>query len=146
LAALAIEQHNLVTDLAFKAGHDALTGLYNREYCERALSDALQRARWQGTRPALLYFNLDRFRMVNDVLGHATGDRLLAAIAARFEANIRTGDLLARLSGDEFAVLIDDAAAIEDAGALGERMARLFDQAYSVDGHELFIRVSVGVA
>jgi diguanylate cyclase (GGDEF)-like protein len=145
LAALAIEQHHLIADLVFKAEHDALTGFFNREYYERALSETLQRARWKGQRPALIYLNLDRFRMVNDVLGHATGDRLVAAIAARLESAVRHADLLARISGDEFVVLIEDVTAIEDAGALGERMARLFDEAYSVDGHELYIRASIGV-
>src|ERR1022692_1465421 len=146
LATLALEQRNLVEELAFKAEHDSLTGLYNRAYYERMLSSTLQEGRRTGRRAALLYINLDRFRLVNDVLGHATGDRLLDRIGRRFRSGLRAEDALARVGGDEFAVLVADAPAIEDAGAVAGHLLRSLAEPFSVDGHELFIGASIGIA
>ncbi len=146
LATLALEQHNLVEELAFQAEHDPLTGLYNRLHYERALGWMLQEGRRKGRRPALLYINLDRFRMVNDVLGHATGDRLLRQIGRRFESALRAGDLLARVGGDEFAILIADAQEMEDAGAVGGRLLSSLKEPFSTDGHQLFIGAGIGIS
>ena len=145
LATLALEQRNLVEELAFKAEHDSLTGLYNRAYYERMLSSTLQEGRRTGRRAALLYINLDRFRLVNDVLGHATGDRLLDRIGRRFRSGLRAEDALARVGGDEFAVLVANAPAIEDAGAVAGHLLRSLAEPFSVDGHELFIGASIGI-
>jgi len=146
LATLALEQRHLVEELAFKAEHDSLTGLYNRDYYERVLGWTLHEGRRTGRRAALLYIDLDRFRLVNDVLGHATGDRLLHRIGRRFRSGLRTGDVFARLGGDEFAVLVADAPAVEDAGAVAGHLLRSLTEPFSVDGHELFMDASVGIA
>jgi len=146
LATLALEQRNLVQELAFKAEHDSLTGLYNRAYYERVLGRALQDWRRTGRRPALLDIDVDRFRLVNDVLGHAMGDRLLDRIGRRFQSGLRAEDVLARVGGDEFAVLVAEAPAIEDAGAVAGRLLRSLAEPFSVDGHELFVGASIGIA
>jgi diguanylate cyclase (GGDEF)-like protein len=145
LATLALDQRNLVDERAFKAEHDSLTGLYNRVHCERALGLMLDEATRKHCRPAMIYINLDRFRMVNDVLGHAIGDQLLQRIAQRLQSGIRGADLLVRLGGDEFAVLVADARAIEDSGAIGRRLLQCFKQPFWVSGHELFMRASIGI-
>ncbi len=146
LGALALEQHNLVEELAFRAGHDMLTGLHNRAHFDRVLNWTLQEGRRMDRRPALLQINLDRFRLVNDVLGHATGDRLLYEVGQRLQASTRTGDVIARLDGDEFAILLADVPAIEDAGATAGRLFRSLAPPFSVDGHELFVGASIGIA
>jgi len=145
LATLALEQRNLVEELAFKAEHDSLTGLYNRAYYERLLGWTIQEYRRTGRRSAMLHINLDRFRLVNDVLGHALGDRLLNRIGRRFQSALNNQDVLARLGGDDFAVLVADAPAIEDAGAVAGRLLRSLADPFSVDGHEPFIGASIGI-
>lgn len=146
LATLALEQRNLIEELAFKAEHDRLTGLYNRVYYERVSNWTLQEGRRTGRRAALLYINLDRFRLVNDVLGRAIGDQLLHRIGRRFQSALRAEQVLARAGGDEFAVLLRDAPAIEDAGAVAGHLLRSLASPFSVEGHELFIGASIGVA
>ena len=95
-------------DLAASAGRDGLTGLANRAGFEAALAERVARAKAEPF--ALLYFDLDGFKAVNDTHGHETGDRLLCEVAARARAALREGDLCARLGGDEFAAIVPDGA------------------------------------
>jgi len=133
--------------LLFDAFHDAMTGLPNRTLLLDRIGQALDRNRRAGARQfAAILIDLDRFKSINDALGSTTGDRLLRIIAKRLDNSRRVGDTLARLSADEFAVLLDD---IDDAGdALGaaERMAQAISRPVTLDGHDIVLTASIGIA
>ena len=136
LASLAIEQTNLIEELAFKADHDSLTGLPNRGYYDRMLRAALRETSRAKRSTALLYINLDRFRLVNDVCGLATGNRLLVEVGKRFQDHLRRGPRLARMGADEFAVLVPDIDDPRDAAAVANRLLNALSVSFSIDGHE----------
>lgn len=146
LAVLAIEQTNLIEELAFKADHDPLTGLPNRGYYDRALHSELRESGRTGSSVALLYINLDRFRLVNDVMGLATGNRLLEHVGGRLRQHLRAGSMLARMGGDEFAVLVPGITAAGDAAAIAARLLDSLSAPFSIDGHELYITASIGIS
>ncbi len=125
---------------------DGLTGLPTRIALERRLAAALTAATERGAEAALLLIDLDRFKSVNDTLGHPVGDALLRAVAGRLRGALRKGDLPARLGGDEFAVLVTGADAATLGEALATRLVDLLGRAYLVDGHMLNIGASVGLA
>jgi diguanylate cyclase (GGDEF)-like protein/PAS domain S-box-containing protein len=129
-----------------QAWHDSLTGLPNRVLLMDRLEQALKLATREGRRLALLYLDLDRFKMVNDSLGHGAGDELLKQAASRLEAQLRKGDTVARLGGDEFCVLLADAALEGDALAVGHKIVAALNEPFFVHGQELHISTSVGVA
>lgn len=133
-------------ELESRALHDYLTGLPNRALFQDRLEHALQRVGRQGRKVALLYFDLDRFKEVNDTAGHAAGDSLLCAIASRLRCFMRDGDTVARLGGDEFAILIEDVDEAGEAVAAAERLIELFEAPFRVEGRELDCGVSVGAA
>jgi diguanylate cyclase (GGDEF)-like protein/PAS domain S-box-containing protein len=113
------EQHKLAQDLRWQASHDSLTNLANRRAFEETLDHMVESARSTNNQHALLYIDLDQFKIVNDISGHAAGDQMLRDIAVLMSAKIRTGDILARLGGDEFGVLLvncpfDDAVRIAE--------------------------------
>jgi diguanylate cyclase (GGDEF)-like protein len=128
---------------AHLATHDQLTGLPNRLLVYDFIESAVRSAPG-GRSIAVVFLDIDRFRLVNDSLGHMTGDRLLRAVAARLQLVTRPGDLVSRISGDEFLVVALDVDA-EDAVALGERLRAAFDRGLDI-GHEHHITVSAGVA
>ncbi len=130
--------------LQHQANHDQLTGLSNRG----ALLAALQRARDQlGNKThALLFFDLDHFKFVNDALGHAVGDRLLTEIANRLRQRIRSGDVLARFGGDEFVLLCHDLSGVDDAVAIARRYASTFENQLQLEGRPFQVSASVGLA
>ena len=129
--------------LAHQALHDELTGLPNRTYLRVRLEHALA----QGDLPCLLYLDLDRFKVVNDGLGHAAGDRLLVEVAERLRVVVRPGDLVARLGGDEFVVLAGRVDDEEQAVALGERvLAALRGPVQVAPGIEVVVSASGGLA
>jgi diguanylate cyclase (GGDEF)-like protein len=133
-------------DERYRAQHDPLTGLANRRLFERTLVEAAAAARRGEERFALLFLDLDRFKEVNDLCGHPTGDRLLQAVAGRLRGQVRQGDLVGRLGGDEFSVIqrqVDKTAMV---AALAERLAASVTQAYEIDERVLHIGVSIGVA
>lgn len=124
------------------AFHDALTGLPNR----RRLIDALQQAVARpGARFGLMLFDLDRFKTVNDSLGHEMGDMLLQEIARRLDTTMREGDLLARMGGDEFGVIVQDVSGPEEMARRADDLAALLREPFHLDGHELFVTVSTGI-
>ncbi|SMH60563.1 sensor domain-containing protein [Azospirillum agricola] len=133
--------------LLFDAFHDPMTGLPNRTLMLDRIGQALDRNKRTGARQfATILIDLDRFKSINDALGTATGDRLLRIIAKRLDNSRRIGDTLARLSADEFAILLDD---IDDAGdALGaaERMAQAISRPVNLDGHDIVLTASIGIA
>lgn len=128
------------------AERDALTGLSNRKALRDRLIERLAAAARTGEATAVLYVDLDRFKAVNDTLGHPIGDALLRKVADRFRSALRDGDIVARLGGDEFAIIQSDAPQPAAATALATRLVDLIGRAYAVDGHVLHIGASVGVA
>gem|GEM_PF-781364 len=127
--------------------HDQLTGLPNRALFVDRLEGTIARAwRHPGYLFAVLFLDLDRFKVVNDSLGHAAGDRLLVAIAARLTSRLRAVDTVARLGGDEFAILLDDVATVEDATDLADRIQHELELPFDLDGTEVFTSASIGIA
>ena len=125
------------------AATDDLTGLPNRRQFDRRLQEALVAARAREASVALLLIDLDRFKELNDTLGHRAGDLVLAQIGPRLRAVLRSGDELARLGGDEFAVLLTDA---DDAEPVGRRIGRALEDSFTVDGIDVRIGASIGIA
>lgn len=128
------------------AHKDALTGLHNRASFQERLQEMLARAKRTGSEVAVLCLDLDRFKAVNDTLGHPVGDALLRKVAERLQGTVREGDVVARLGGDEFAVLQADSLQPQAAETLAARLIDLLARTYLVDGHMLNIGTSVGVA
>ena len=128
------------------AERDVLTGLPNRKALRDRLVERLAAATRAGQATAVLYVDLDRFKAVNDTLGHAVGDALLRKVADRFNSALRDGDIVARLGGDEFAIIQVDAPQPAGATALATRLIDLIGRAYAVEGHMLHIGASVGIA
>jgi len=133
--------------LLHDALHDPLTGLHNRIYFMDQLLRAIDRShRRSNYQAAVLYLDLDRFKIVNDSLGHAIGDSMLLSIADRLQSSLRTGDTLARLGGDEFAILLDDIEGIQDAIRVAERLQQSLELPFNLFGHEVFTTASIGIA
>lgn len=141
------ERRQAEEQLRHIAFHDALTGLPNRSLFTDHLRLAVEIARRQTSALfAVLFLDLDRFKIVNDSLGHGAGDQLLIAIARRIEGSLRAGDTVARFGGDEFAILLNNLASAEDAVRIAERMQRDFAQPFQIGGHEVFTTASIGIA
>jgi diguanylate cyclase (GGDEF)-like protein/PAS domain S-box-containing protein len=140
------EAYEAEARIAHMAHHDALTGLPNRLLFHERLDEALLRVRLDEETVAVLYLDLDRFKNVNDTLGHAAGDKVLVAAAGRLRVCVRDRDLAARLGGDEFAVLQLGLAGPHEAGALAERIVTLLSEPYDIDGQQALIGASAGIA
>ncbi|GAA2721953.1 putative bifunctional diguanylate cyclase/phosphodiesterase [Cellulomonas aerilata] len=125
---------------------DSLTGLPNRRMLRDRLDRAVSAARGDGTGVGLLLLDVDRFKDINDSLGHDRGDVLLEQVARRLEGSLREGDLVARLGGDEFAVLLPDVPSVEDARRLAERVRGVFVAPFDLGEIELHVETSIGVA
>ena len=135
------------SQLIHRALHDALTGLPNRVLFIDRLQQALRRyKRNNDLQFAVLYFDLDRFKFVNDSLGHSAGDSLLVSIARRLMSVIRPGDTVARMGGDEFAVLVSDIEDEADTAQVAERIHTLFEQEFAIAGRGMYTSASIGVA
>jgi diguanylate cyclase (GGDEF)-like protein/PAS domain S-box-containing protein len=133
-------------ELRHAARHDPLTGLANRLRLDELLQRALQRRQRPGAREAaLLFIDLDRFKLINDSLGHAMGDRVLVEAAQRLARCLRPGDHLARFGGDEFVVLLDDLACLADAEQVAQRMLDSLHQPLRLDDHTLSLSASIGI-
>lgn len=132
--------------LLHAALHDSLTGLPNRALFLDRLEHAIARHdRYPETTFAVLFLDLDRFKNVNDSLGHAVGDRLLVSIGRRLESLLRPSDRVARLGGDEFAILADDLDQVSDATRVADRLLRELAIPYDIEGHEIYASASVGI-
>lgn len=133
-------------ELIRRATHDPLTGLPNRALIRERLKTVLQRSRRTGLNLALLFIDLDGFKLINDTHGHDTGDQILKAVAERLLEQIRPGDTVARLAGDEFVVLCEQVEQPAVMTALAERLNDSLRQRYFVDGVPLFMSASIGIA
>ncbi|WP_083235265.1 EAL domain-containing protein [Acidovorax sp. RAC01] len=133
--------------IQFLAHHDVLTELPNRSLCVQRLHAALGQASVTGEKVAVLFIDLDRFKAINDTLGHHVGDGLLRSVAARLMQAVRSRDTVSRLGGDEFVVVMRDVAGPDDVRQLVERrLIPLIRQSHPVLGHELNVSCSVGIA
>ncbi|HET8979114.1 MAG TPA: diguanylate cyclase [Solirubrobacteraceae bacterium] len=142
-ATTALQNGRLVDLITHQATHDQLTGLANRRQFTAEVRTAVARARDTAESGALLYVDLDRFKPVNDELGHEAGDELLVAVAERLRGCTRAGDVVARLGGDEFAVLLA-AAEPGDVERVSERIVAGFREPFAVTGHRLRLGASIG--
>ncbi len=142
----AIERKQMLERLRHMAQYDPLTQLPNRQLFLDRLKTALARARRDQQPLSLLFIDLDRFKEVNDTLGHAMGDLLLQGVAQRLLECVRASDTVARLGGDEFVVLIEGCHLAEHAAGTAEKVRLAFDQAFDLEGNRLHIRPSIGIA
>ena len=148
------ERQRIEAQLRHDAFHDALTGLPNRALLINRIEHALQLAQRRSVRNvamepfqfAVLFLDLDRFKLVNDSLGHAAGDQLLKIVAQQLQSCLRLGDTVARLGGDEFVILLEDIHAAADAIEASHRIHEALKIPIRLDGHEIFITVSIGIA
>ncbi len=140
------ERHRSVERIDRMARFDALTSLANRAHVIAALGDALRDGHCLGRRSTLMLIDLDRFKQVNDTLGHPIGDRLLIAVAGRLRALAGPDDVCGRLGGDEFAVVVPDADDRDRVEALAETIVTSLSAPYEIEGHRLHIGASVGTA
>ena len=134
------------TRLQFLASHDSLTGMWNRSGMMNKFALEIERARSSGRQLAVLFIDLDRFKTVNDTLGHLAGDQLLVAAAGRMRAQLKPNDIAARLGGDEFTVLLEDPPSSGAAANLAERLINAMAQPFSIGGQEMFVTASIGIA
>jgi diguanylate cyclase (GGDEF)-like protein/PAS domain S-box-containing protein len=142
----ALQRIDSESRLAYLAQFDALTGLPNRALLADRFSQMIGQARRRSSALAALFIDLDGFKLVNDTLGHAGGDALLKETAVRLQASVRTGDTVARISGDEFAVVLADLARLEDAALVAQKVIDRLAEPFDVHGKEVFVTASVGIA
>jgi len=129
-----------------QAHHDALTGLPNRALFSDRLKHGIEQAKRHKTEIALFFIDLDRFKQINDSLGHQVGDRVLIAVAERLKAKIRKEDTLARLGGDEFTIIIEDMEEIQDVSHLAQKILEVLTQPIHIEDHPLYISCSIGIS
>ena len=132
--------------LAYLAQFDPLTGLPNRALLADRLSQMIGQAKRRRSPLAALFIDLDEFKAVNDTLGHAGGDALLKEVAVRLQSTVRSGDTVARISGDEFAIVLAELVRPEDAALVAQKVIERLAEAVEIQGNEVFITASVGIA
>ncbi|MEW8296048.1 MAG: EAL domain-containing protein [Candidatus Thiodiazotropha sp.] len=133
-------------DLQHLAHHDPLTNLPNRALFLLRLKQAISKARRSGLQMAVLFVDLDRFKEINDSLGHAFGDRVLNQVAERFKQSVREDDTIARLGGDEFTFIVEGLNRPQDAAQMAQQIIRSLEMPIRVDSHQLFITTSIGIS
>ncbi len=133
-------------ELAHRAFHDALTGLPNRLMLRDRLSQAITRAERNGTVLAVLFIDLDRFKVINDTLGHRIGDAVLHSVAARIAGPLRKSDTVAREGGDEFLVLLEEVGSAQNAARVATKLLQSLSQPHVIEGQSLHCSGSIGVA
>lgn len=134
------------TDLDYRTAHDPLTGLINRGQAMITAERSLHRAQRAGAMTAIMFVDLDHFKAVNDAFGHEVGDSVLLACARRMQAVVRGGDMVARIGGDEFLILLEDVAGSADAVTLAERVVAVLAESIPTPDREVHVGASVGLA
>ncbi len=137
------DSEELIKNLAY---YDPLTQLPNRSLFQERMQQAILRAKREQSIFALMYMDLDRFKSINDTLGHLTGDKLLIEVGKRIKGALREQETVARLGGDEFAIILCDIEKPESAGIVAEKLLDQFSSPIIIDHHELFVSTSVGIA
>ena len=132
--------------IQYLAHHDMLTGLPNRAYLTERLTTILALARRHGTLVAIMFIDLDNFKVVNDTLGHHVGDALLKQVAGRIKEVLREADMVSRLGGDEFLVILADLAAPEDAGKVADKLLQTISAPFALEGQQLRANASAGIS
>ncbi len=145
ILAVAMERKNAEDRLAYLAQFDTLTGLPNRHLFHDRLLQTMAQAKRSGHPMAMLFVDLDRFKLVNDTLGHGAGDKLLKEAAARLSRCVRTGDTAGRFGGDEFGAILMDLAKPGDAGLVAQKILDALAQPFNLDGQDAFISASIGI-
>jgi diguanylate cyclase (GGDEF)-like protein/PAS domain S-box-containing protein len=130
----------------YLAYHDSLTGLPNRLLFNDRVDHAIAQAKHLGSRLSILFFDLDRFKHINDSLGHPAGDRVLKQVASRMGSAVREDETLARLGGDEFAVLVENVERSRTLALLAEKLLNCFKSPFEVEEHEFFLNASIGIS
>ncbi|ABL00595.1 bifunctional diguanylate cyclase/phosphodiesterase [Pelobacter propionicus] len=139
------ERKRFEGELMHMAHHDALTGLPNRTLFFDRLRQGLYKKERSGKMLAVIYLDLDRFKIINDTLGHHTGDMLLKEVADRLRGVVRKADTISRLGGDEFTIIIDEIATPADSLLVAEKILHVFSAPFRLEKHEMFITASMGV-
>jgi diguanylate cyclase (GGDEF)-like protein/PAS domain S-box-containing protein len=132
--------------IRYLANHDALTGLPNRRLLEDRLEQAMEMGRRNNRPVAIQFIDLDRFKPINDRLGHRIGDLLLRAVAARLRGLLRAVDTVSRVGGDEFVLVLPDVQSASAAGEIAQKVLGVLAQPYMVEGHELSVTPSIGIS
>ncbi len=143
--AVAIERKKSEEQLAYLAQFDSLTGLPNRHLFQDRLAQSMAQAKRSGQPMAVLFIDLDRFKRVNDTLGHSAGDKLLKEAAERVEQCVRSGDTVGRFGGDEFGVILTDLSATGDAGLVGQKVIGALERPFNLEGTETYVSASIGI-
>src|SRR6185436_18691892 len=132
--------------LAYLAQFDPLTGLPNRTLLADRFSLMIVQARRRNVSLGVLFIDLDDFKLVNDTQGHAAGDELLRETARRLQSSLRDGDTVARISGDEFAVILGDLARPDDAALVAQKIIEKLGEAFAIRNQQVFVTASIGIA
>jgi diguanylate cyclase (GGDEF)-like protein/PAS domain S-box-containing protein len=140
------ERRAFEVQLEHQALHEPLTGLPNRTLFMDRVDQAITRGKREGTSVAVMFLDLDRFKVVNDSMGHAVGDRLIAAVAHRIKDTVRTADTVARIGGDEFGILLEFNISRQDAQLVADRILKQLEPPFTMAGTEMFISASIGIA
>ncbi|MEZ5658705.1 MAG: EAL domain-containing protein [Burkholderiaceae bacterium] len=140
------ERHTAEKTIAHLATHDALTNLPNRRLLSQRLANTIQRAQKHHEHSVVMCLDLDRFKTVNDTLGHSVGDRLLQLVAARLRDSVRGQDTVARLGGDEFAIILEGPLERKTADTIARRIVDRLGRPFDIDGVEALVGVSIGIA
>jgi diguanylate cyclase (GGDEF)-like protein/PAS domain S-box-containing protein len=144
--AAAIEAREAAERLTYMAQFDALTDLPNRSRLMTGLNETLLSAKRHGRKAAVMFVDLDRFKIVNDTMGHGVGDLLLMQAGRRLRESVRSGDFVARLGGDEFAVVLGELQHSEDANTVAQKLISAMEQAFELSGQRVHVSASIGIA
>jgi diguanylate cyclase (GGDEF)-like protein/PAS domain S-box-containing protein len=142
----AVRRHHAQTRLAYMAEFDTLTGLPNRNLLQDRLNQSVAQARRRQWHGAVLFIDLDRFKLINDTLGHHVGDRLIAEVGRRIRQCLRGGDTVGRVSGDEFGVVLTDLALADDAALVAQKILDGLSQPFDLGGNEAYVTASIGIS
>ena len=140
------ERKRLTDHVSHLAHYDQLTGLANRTLLRDRLQQAILRAQRHNERVAIFLLDIDKFKHINDTMGHAAGDALLVAVAKRLAASVRETDTIARMGGDEFVIVMPEFKSLEDLRRCGELIVRNTAQTINLEGHEVAITISMGIS
>ncbi|OGA68934.1 MAG: hypothetical protein A3G81_16290 [Betaproteobacteria bacterium RIFCSPLOWO2_12_FULL_65_14] len=142
----AVRRHHTQTRLAYMAEFDALTGLPNRNLVQDRLTQSVAQARRHARQGAVLFIDLDRFKLINDTLGHHVGDALIADVGRRLKDCVRGGDTVGRVSGDEFAVVLAELARPDDAALVAQKILEALARPFDLAGNEAYVTASIGIS